>query len=105
MFVFISFQIFTSVVCFGLFHGLTFLPVVLSLIGPKPYGTNITDQELKEYTDITYRNDDLVLQEFSKSKTASMNGHIHSGIPRSISQINEGFDSIAGTESPPVSHQ
>lgn len=28
------FQLFTSVVVFGLFHGLLFLPVILSLIGP-----------------------------------------------------------------------
>lgn len=28
------FQLFTSVVLFGLFHGLLFLPVILSLAGP-----------------------------------------------------------------------
>ncbi len=27
---------FTVVICFGLFHGLCFLPVVLSLVGPLP---------------------------------------------------------------------
>ena len=30
-------QVFILVVIFGLFHGLCFLPVVLSIIGPKPY--------------------------------------------------------------------
>lgn len=30
----ISFQLITSVVVFGLFHGLLFLPVILSLAGP-----------------------------------------------------------------------
>jgi len=30
-------QIFFLVVLFGLFHGLVFLPVVLSIIGPDPY--------------------------------------------------------------------
>ncbi|XP_052274742.1 uncharacterized protein LOC127874452 isoform X1 [Dreissena polymorpha] len=31
------FKIFTAVVIFGLFHGLVFLPVILSIVGPKPY--------------------------------------------------------------------
>ncbi|TRY73596.1 hypothetical protein TCAL_03344, partial [Tigriopus californicus] len=31
------FRIFLLVVLFGLFHGLIFLPILLSLIGPKPY--------------------------------------------------------------------
>jgi len=35
----LSFQIFTSVVIFGLFHGLAFLPVILSVVGPPPYDT------------------------------------------------------------------
>lgn len=30
-------QIFTVVICFGLFHGLVFLPVLLTLIGPQPF--------------------------------------------------------------------
>jgi hypothetical protein len=30
-------QIFFLVVLFGLFHGLVFLPVLLSIIGPPPY--------------------------------------------------------------------
>ena len=31
------FKIFFLVVFFGLYHGMVFLPVILSLIGPKPY--------------------------------------------------------------------
>ena len=33
----ICFQVFFLVVVFGLFHGLAFLPVLLSWIGPSPY--------------------------------------------------------------------
>ena len=34
----------------GLFHGLVYLPVLLSLIGPKPYGENepVENQEMSE---------------------------------------------------------
>ena len=35
----VFFKIFFLVVVFGLFHGLVFLPVVLSLIGPSPTAT------------------------------------------------------------------
>lgn len=28
------------VILFGLFHGIIFLPVILSIIGPEPYQTN-----------------------------------------------------------------
>lgn len=37
MVIFYNFQVFFSVVVFGLFHGLAFLPVVLSLVGAKAY--------------------------------------------------------------------
>jgi len=30
-------QVFFLVVTFGIFHGLVFLPVLLSLVGPSPY--------------------------------------------------------------------
>lgn len=33
------FQIFFLVVVYGLYHGLVFLPVLLSLVGPEPYAT------------------------------------------------------------------
>lgn len=50
------FQIFTTVVIFGLFHGLVFLPVILSLIGPEPYDTKflspIEDQPEVKYAEI-----------------------------------------------------
>jgi hypothetical protein len=43
-------QIFFLVVCFGLFHGIVLLPVILSLIGPAPYASHkrtnsITDKQ------------------------------------------------------------
>lgn len=42
-FIFLSFQIFFGVVLFGLYHGLVFLPVFLSLLGPQPYPTSMQD--------------------------------------------------------------
>jgi hypothetical protein len=33
-------QVFFTVVVFGLFHGLVYLPVVLSWLGPEPYDTS-----------------------------------------------------------------
>lgn len=33
---------------FGLFHGLVYLPVLLSFIGPKAYGSNEPTEEVQE---------------------------------------------------------
>ena len=43
-------QVFFGVVVFGLFHGLIFLPVLLSLVGPAPY---LTEDEMKKDSDNT----------------------------------------------------
>ena len=99
-----SFQIFTCVVAFGLFHGLTFLPVVLSLIGPEPYDTSVTESDLKQYTDLTYRNGEISLNDLKKSKGVKMNGDLRKDIPNSNNQINEGFNDLAAEfDSSPVS--
>ena len=42
-------QVFFTVVVFGLFHGLAYLPVILSWIGPEPYHSDKTE-ELKLLT-------------------------------------------------------
>ncbi|ODN02586.1 Patched domain-containing protein 3, partial [Orchesella cincta] len=39
------FKIFFLVVVYGLFHGLVFLPVLLSIIGPAPYATAVLEDE------------------------------------------------------------
>ncbi|XP_060064761.1 patched domain-containing protein 3-like [Ylistrum balloti] len=39
------FRVFFTVVLFGLFHGLIYLPVVLSWIGPEPYDTHLTTED------------------------------------------------------------
>ncbi|XP_021370704.1 patched domain-containing protein 3-like isoform X1 [Mizuhopecten yessoensis] len=39
------FRVFFTVVLFGLFHGLIYLPVVLSWIGPEPYDTHVMTED------------------------------------------------------------
>ena len=76
---------------------------MLSLIGPAPYGTNITEDELKAYTDISYANGSVALEELNKSKTFNQNGGIGIAVSSSNSQVNEGFDHILEKEVPSVS--
>jgi len=40
-------QIFVLVVGYGLFHGLVFLPVILSLIGPEPYQDEVKNEVVR----------------------------------------------------------
>ena len=63
--IYFFFQIFTSVVIFGLFHGLVFLPVILSLIGPAPYNTNFLSETDK--------------LEAKYSEAADLAIHVHNG--------------------------
>lgn len=56
------FQIFFLVVIFGLFHGLVYLPVLLSWIGPSAYST----------ADRRYKGDDVDLD---NNKSSSLQGH------------------------------
>lgn len=39
------FKVFFCVVFYGLFHGLCYLPVLLSLVGPSPYGSSEASTE------------------------------------------------------------
>ena len=50
----VFFKIFFLVVLFGLFHGLVFLPVVLSLIGPPPIAAlHVGNNEIKPEEKVT----------------------------------------------------
>lgn len=44
-------QVFMLVVVFGLFHGLVVLPVLLSLVGPKPYSHDDGDEDAEDKLD------------------------------------------------------
>lgn len=55
------FRIFTSVVIFGLFHGLIFLPVILSLIGPSPYDSKFAATSTKNSDKYTKRTNETKL--------------------------------------------
>lgn len=46
VFVYLIYQIFILVVVYGLFHGLIFLPVLLSLVGPEPFIVDETSMEM-----------------------------------------------------------
>ena len=81
------FQTFTSVVGFGLFHGLTFLPVVFSLIGPEPYDTSITESVLEQYTNITYSSEDVALNRRDNTTGVTINGYIRNSVPNSSSRV------------------
>lgn len=54
-------QVFFLIVLFGLFHGLVYLPILLSLFGPKPYQSAYTADVI-----VTYEKDDPALE---KSQT------------------------------------
>lgn len=45
---FTFFKVFFLVVVFGMFHGLVFLPVILSLLGPAPYAPHEADKTTKD---------------------------------------------------------
>ncbi|XP_071523040.1 patched domain-containing protein 3-like isoform X2 [Panulirus ornatus] len=56
------FKIFFAVVLYGLFHGLVFLPVLLSLLGPAPY-PSAKDDKLPETEEMSAENQQLYQQE------------------------------------------
>jgi hypothetical protein len=66
-------QIFTVVICFGLFHGLVFLPVLLSLIGPQPYmNTQVAKEELAI---VAGRKASVELRPLANGHGSTLNGH------------------------------
>nr|XP_022315752.1 patched domain-containing protein 3-like isoform X2 [Crassostrea virginica] len=69
------FQIFFLVVIFGLFHGLVYLPVLLSWIGPSAYTT----------ADRRYKGDDEDNQGNDSNKNAALQGHDNLAMKSTIS--------------------
>ena len=91
--IFISFfQTFTCVVGFGLFHGLTVLPVLLSFIGPEPYASSSSESGLIPDTEISYRNSEQSLNGLKKLKGVKTNVDLRQDITSCNGHINEGFN-------------
>ncbi|XP_055387683.1 patched domain-containing protein 3-like isoform X2 [Condylostylus longicornis] len=68
------FKIFFLIIIFGLFHGVVFLPIVLSLIGPAPYqntdqGKNAKKQENIDEVEVIRSKDILSLKETPEEST------------------------------------
>ena len=57
-------QVFSSIVLFGLYHGLAFLPTLLSIIGPPPY---IYADTIALSHEVCVRNLSLVQSQFTDS--------------------------------------
>ncbi|XP_052775684.1 patched domain-containing protein 3-like isoform X1 [Mya arenaria] len=83
------FRIFTTVVIFGLFHGLVFLPVILSILGPDPYDTNFlspldtdpTNKELNvDYELYVHRTNDDKLIHWTEMQPLKQNGNANGDI-------------------------
>lgn len=64
-------QIFFGVFVFGVFHGLVFLPVLLSLVGPAPYST--VSPAILENTDDSNS---------SSCKQLEINGHVFTQVSK-----------------------
>ena len=63
---------FSMVVCFGLFHSLVFLPVLLSLIGPGSYSYDVNsfsstqnNQEIPEISTTSVKTSEPTLEKYS----------------------------------------
>ena len=73
-------QVFMTVVIFGLFHGLVYLPVILSWIGPAPYDTADSVHKVTENTaediKMDQRSSLLDASEDPSNSTPQINGFI-----------------------------
>lgn len=74
----VHFQVFVTVVIFGLFHGLVYLPVILSWVGPAPYDTADPVSKPRESTTgdrVKEQESSLLTSEKNKEKlTVQLNG-------------------------------
>ena len=91
-FFFLTFQIFFGVCLFGLFHGLVFLPVFLSILGPKPY-QNVFKK---------YQNDDII--ELKDNSTKLLNALSDDASPSSIICDTDDASNDVKTRGLPVRH-
>ena len=73
-------QVFVTVVIFGLFHGLVYLPVILSWVGPTPYDTAEPVKKSRENTPTREAGEQdsnlLDSAEDNEKTTVQMNGFI-----------------------------
>ena len=75
----VSFQILFGVVVFGIFHGLFFLPAILSVIGPLPYDSAKKMESTSKEADFGREEKDIPTVASHTNEAMSNGNTVHNG--------------------------